>query len=217
MASSISRESSANDGGYPGSSASANLAVQLARLAGLKVVTIVDKLRHGLRLANHQTLRPNLLVDNHDAGRAVDIIRANVGEKLRFGLDTSGRESATSLLAALQPPFETQEKQDTLPPSPPDTPRDTKVPSAHLIGLTGLPKQQAPAGLSYHAVPIKVFHEIPAVGEALVTWLERLLESDLLQPPEVLGVEKGLEGVNYGLDRMRRGEVRGGRIVVDLY
>ncbi|GKT40279.1 trans-enoyl reductase lepG [Colletotrichum spaethianum] len=124
---------------WGGSSTSANLAVQLARLAGLKVVTVVDKLRHGLR----PTLK-------------------------------------------------------------------------HLIGLTGLPKDQAPEAVAYHTVPIKVFHEVPAVGEALVTWLERLLESGLVSPPELLGVEEGFEGINRGLDRMRRGEIRGGRMVVSL-
>ncbi|OHW92600.1 alcohol dehydrogenase-like domain-containing protein [Colletotrichum incanum] len=165
---------------WGGSSTSANLAVQLARLAGLKVVTVVDKLRHGLRLSNHTVLRPDLLVDSHDPSRAIDIIRANVGKNLRFALDTSGRDSPTL---------------------------------KHLIGLTGLPKEQAPEAVAYHTVPIKVFHEVPAVGEALVAWLERLLESGLVSPPELLGVEEGFEGINRGLDRMRRGEIRGGRMV----
>ncbi|KAF6830759.1 zinc-binding dehydrogenase [Colletotrichum musicola] len=197
---------------WGGSSTSANLAVQLARLAGLRVVTVVDKLRHGLRLANHKTLRPDLLVDSHDPARAVDIIRANVGGDLRFALDTSGRESATWLLRALS-------KEDAsvdAPPSPPDTPRRAGPSRRHLIGLTGLPKEQAPEGVAYHTVPIKVFHEVPAVGEALSLWLERLLESGLVSPPEVLGVESGFEGINRGLDRMRRGEIRGGRMVVSL-
>ncbi|KAF6805447.1 zinc-binding dehydrogenase [Colletotrichum sojae] len=198
---------------WGGSSTSANLAVQLARLAGLRVVTVVDKLRHGLRLANHKTLRPDLLVDTHDPARAVDIIRANVGGELRFALDTSGRESATWLLRALS---KEQDAVGNAPPSPPDTPRRAGPSRRHLIGLTGLPKEQAPEGVAYHTVPIKVFHEVPAVGEALSLWLERLLESGLVSPPEVLGVESGFEGINRGLDRMRRGEIRGGRMVVSL-
>ncbi|OLN97103.1 Zinc-type alcohol dehydrogenase-like protein C2E1P3.01-like protein 1 [Colletotrichum chlorophyti] len=196
---------------WGGSSTSANLAVQLARLAGLKVVTVVDKLRHGLRLSNHTVLRPDLLVDSHDPSRAIDIIRANVGKNLRFGLDTSGRESASWLLRSLTPSLDAG-----APPSPPDTPRNTSPSLKHLIGLTGLPKEAAPETVAYHTVPIKVFHEVPAIGEALVTWLERLLESGLVTPPEVLGVEHGFEGINRGLDRMRRGEIRGGRMVVSL-
>ncbi|KAG7101449.1 Trans-enoyl reductase lepG like protein [Verticillium longisporum] len=193
---------------WGGSSTSANLAVQLARLAGLRVVTIVDKAKHGLRLADHEVLRPDLLIDSHSPARAVEIIRANVGKKLRFALDTTGRDSAKSLLDALTPDDELEgikvgeEKTTTTttttpPPSPPDTPRRQRSQSAHLVGLTGLPKGQAPEGVAYHTVPIKIFHEVPAVGEALVLWLERLLESG-------------------GLDRMRKGEISGGRMVVDI-
>ncbi len=202
----------------PGSSTSANIAVQLARLAGLKVVTVVDKLRHGLRLANHKTLRPDLLVDSHDPSRAVEIIRANVGKDLRFGLDTTGQDSATPLLGALNPPQAAgSEQQVTPPPSPSDKARGgASTQLSHLIGLAGLPKEQAPSNVAYHTVPIKLFHEVPAVGEALVLWLERLLESGLVLPPEVLAVEHGFDGVNRALDRMRQGEIRGGRIVVDL-
>lgn len=193
---------------------------------------MVDSLRHGLRLSNHDTLRPDLLVDSHDPKRASAIIRANLGSSLRFGLDTVGRDSATSLLEALTgsdnsikqadgQPTDTEGRagnsRQTPPPSPPETPRQRKRSAeSHLVGLTGLPKGSAPEGVNYHAVPIKLFHEVPAVGEALATWLERLLESGKLVPPEVLAVETGFEGVNRGLDQMRRGEIRGGRMVVDL-
>ncbi|KAH7368211.1 quinone oxidoreductase [Plectosphaerella cucumerina] len=222
---------------WGGSSTSANIAVQLARLAGLRVVTVVDKLRHGLRLSSHETLRPDLLVDSHDPARATEIIRANVGKDLRFGLDTTGRESATALLSALVPGEEAgtqgqgvrEPEQEVTPPPSPSAYKarvhvegESPVPAvpapahAHLIGLAALPKGPAPNGVAYHAVPIKVFHEVPAVGEALVLWLERLLVEGLVTPPEVLAVEKGFGGVNRALDRMRRGEIRGGRIVVDV-
>lgn len=203
-----------------GSSTSANLAVQLARLAEMKVLTVVDSLRHGLRLANHDTIRPDLLVDSHDHERAVEIIRANIGDKLRFALDTTGRETSKALLRALSQPEEPSHPRttnETPPATPPDTTRISTTPlSKHLIGLTGLPKERPPAEVSYHTVPIKLFHEVPAVGEALVLWLETLLENGIVTPPEVLHVEAGFDGVNRGLDRMRQGEVRGGRIVVEI-
>lgn len=199
-----------------GSSTSANIAVQLARLAGLRVVTVVDKLRHGLRLARHETLRPDLLVDSHDPSRAVEIIRANVGSELRFGLDTTGRESATSLVDALAKNGARGGRPVTPPASPSARAREGAFTATHLVGLAGLPKGQAPEGVAYHSVPIKVFHEVPAVGEALVLWLERLLREGLLTPPEILAVEHGFDGVNRALDRMRKGEIRGGRVVVDL-
>lgn len=88
--------------------------------------------------------------------------------------------------------------------------------SAHLIGLTGLPKQPAPDGVVYHTVPIKLFHEVPAVGQALVEWLERLLQEGLVTPPNIIDVQLGLGSVNQGLDRMRRGEISGGKLVVRI-
>lgn len=201
---------------WGGSSTSANLTIQLARLAGLKVVTIVDKAKHGLRLSNHEVLKADLLVDSHDPERAVQIIRQNLKGKLRFGVDTRGRESATSLLHALSPdnvdspPLSAGEA----PPSPPGTPKEETLLGAHLIGLTGLPKQTAPEGTLFHTVPFKLFHEVPEVGGALCQWLERLLAEGLVKAPEIIDVEQGMGSINKGLDRMRRGEISGGKLVV---
>jgi threonine dehydrogenase-like Zn-dependent dehydrogenase len=203
----------------PGSATTANLIVQLARFVGLRLITVVDKAKHGLRLSDHSVLRPDLLVDSHDPDRAVDIIRANTKGQLRFGIDTRGRESASSLLRALAPskPLNGSLAQTNGTYStPPESPKDSAVLSSHLVGLTGLPKQMPPPGTVFHTVPIKLFHEIPTIGETLVTWLERLLHNGLISPPEVIDIEHGFDGVNNGLDRMRRGEISGGKLVVRL-
>lgn len=191
-----------------GSATSANLTVQLARLAGLKIATVVDTSKHGLRLSNHALIRPDLLVDSHDPQRAVAILQSQIGDSVRFGIDTRGKDTAASLLEALT-------KSSRLPPSPPATPRASSGRNAHLIGLTGVPKQ-IPEGVVAHSVPIKLFHEVPAVGRALVGWLERLLEKGLVSPTEIIDIEEGLSSVNTGLDRMRRGEISGGKLVVRL-
>ncbi|KAL2130796.1 hypothetical protein VTI74DRAFT_5939 [Chaetomium olivicolor] len=209
---------------WGGSSTSANLIIQLANLAGLKTIAVVDKAKHGLRLANHKIIRTALLVDSHDPKRAVDIIRGNLNGNLRFGIDTRGRDSATSLLQALVPgnlaPSSSVPVAATTdsspPPSPPATPHNSTLLSAHLIGLTGLPKQSPPEGALFHTVPIKLFHEVPAIGRALVQWLERLLEKGLVSPPEIIDIEQGLDSVNKGLDRMRKGEISGGKLVVRI-
>jgi NADPH:quinone reductase-like Zn-dependent oxidoreductase len=200
---------------WGGSATSANMSIQLARLAGLKVLVVVDKAKHGLRLSNHKILRPDLLVDSHDPARAVDIIRANTNGKARFGIDTRGRDTASHLLRALAPDHVSSAPNGS-PPSPPATPENSALLSAHLIGLTGLPKGDAPDGVMYHTVPIKLFHEVPEIGLALVAWLERLLEQGLVTPPEILDVEKGFESINGALDRMRRGEISGGKLVVEV-
>ncbi|CRK43188.1 hypothetical protein BN1723_016129 [Verticillium longisporum] len=89
-----------------------------------------------------------------------------------------------------------------------------------IVGRTDEEAQEKLAELKKYASTIGglvlIFHEVPAVGEALVLWLERLLESGLVKPPEVLAAEQGFDGVNRGLDRMRKGEISGGRMVVDI-
>ena len=199
-----------------GSATSANLAIQLSKLAGLKVAVIVDVAKHGARISAHRAIRPDLLVDAHDPKRAIAILKANTGGRLRFALDTRGRESAGYLLEALaagDPPVK-KSAAEGLPPSPPDTPDANAVARAHLIGMTGLPKGDAPEGIRYHAVPIKLFHEVKSVGRALSGWLGRLLEQKLVVPADIIDVEEGLENVNVGLHRMRRGEISGGKLVV---
>ncbi|CAK7238470.1 hypothetical protein SEUCBS140593_010721 [Sporothrix eucalyptigena] len=235
------------------SSTSAHMAIQLARLAGLRVAAVVDTAKHGLRLAGHNDAfksfyshpsssatppwQPDLLVDSHDPERAVTILRSSLGRKLRFAFDTTGRNTATQLLQALACTPSTKEgekKAPSNPPSPPATPRASdagaapgieslslsttapSTPKSHLVGLTGLPKGAPPPGGVFHNVPIKLFHEVPDVGEALSVWLENLLESGRLIPPVVAGVETGLESVNAALDRMRAYEISGGRLVVRL-
>ena len=82
--------------------------------------------------------------------------------------------------------------------------------------MTGVPKTGVPEGVVLHSVPIKLYHEVPEVGEELSAWCERLLVKGLLVPPDVVGVVKGLDGINEGLDRMRRREISGGRLVAVL-
>jgi NADPH:quinone reductase-like Zn-dependent oxidoreductase len=213
---------------WGGSSTCAHVAKQIARLAGLRIISVVDGAKHGLRLSSTPEIRPDLLVDSHDPERAIDIIKRATGDRARFGFDTAGKETAGHLLRSLATsPFlvtsvvedsKTPRRKDSKLPSPPATPSGTAPNPAgsHLVGLTGLPKADIPEGVSLHSVPIKLFHEVPEVGEALSVWCERLLVKGLLVPPEVVGTVDGLEGINGGLDRMRRREISGGRLVAVL-
>ncbi|KAF4990990.1 hypothetical protein FGRMN_8111 [Fusarium graminum] len=198
---------------WGGSSTSAVIAVQLARLVGLKVALVVDNAKHGIRISENPVLRPDLLVDSHDPERAISIIRANTKGKLRFGIDTVGKNTAEILLRALGPEELHRNTQVTSPPSTPPT--EPTVP-AHLVGLSGIPKVGNTAGVVLHTMPVKLYHEVAEIGEALSSWLERLLSSRALVPPRIIDVEDGLHNVNKGLDRMRKGEISGGKLVVDL-
>jgi D-arabinose 1-dehydrogenase-like Zn-dependent alcohol dehydrogenase len=177
-----------------GSSATGSCAVQLAKLVGLRVISVIDVARSGERTLRHGA---DLLVDRLDTERAISIIKQVTKGKLRFAFDTQGRESATLLAQALQ-----------------DGSRE-RPGSSHLVGLVGLPKV-ASAGVVYHTVPIKAFHEVPVVGEGMTKWLEDLLDKELLEAPEIEIADGGLEGINAALDRLRNGTVNGPRIVVPL-
>lgn len=162
-------------------------------MVGLKVIAVIDIAKNGERMLK---LGADLLVDRLDSDRAIEIVKSVTKGKLRFALDTRGKESARMLAEAMQGD------------------RDQE-PKAHLVGLTGLPKEPT-NGVVYHSVPIKAFHEAPQVGEDLMIWLEKLLEQRLLVTPDIEVAEGGLEGINAALDKLRDGTVNGPRIVVPL-
>lgn len=178
---------------HSGSSASGSCAVQVAKFAGLKVIAIIDVAKNGERMLKHGA---DLLVDRFDTQRAIEIIKSVTRGKLRFALDTRGKETSTLLAQVMQP-----EQEGGI--------------RSHLVGLTGIPKVPI-NGVVYHSVPIKSFHEAPQVGEGLMIWLEKLLESKLIATPDIEVAEGGLEGINAALDRLRDGSVNGPRIVVPL-
>lgn len=179
---------------FAGSSATGCCAVQLAKLAGLKVIAVIDVARSGERMLRHGA---DLLVDRLDEERAISIVKGITKGRLRFGLDTRGKETAALLAQAMQAASEGGDSR------------------AHLVGLTGLPKEPT-EGVVYHSVPIKAFHEASNVGEEMMIWLEKLLEQRLLATPEIEVAGGGLKGINAALDRLRDGSVNGPRIVVPL-
>lgn len=168
------------------------LAVQLAKLAGLKVAAVADLAKGSQRLVE---IGADFQVDRHDPKRAVEVLKAVTGGKLRFGVDIVGSQTASALQDALQ--------------------KSSPGPQSHLLGLSGVPKEPAP-GVVIHKVPIKLFHESAVFGNTLVGWLEQLLIAKVLHLPEVEVAEGGLAGINDALDRLRSGTVSGKRIVVSV-
>lgn len=168
------------------------MALQLGKLAGLRVICVADVAKHGARL---HRLGADILVDRFDSARALEIIKSVTEGELRFALDAVGKETAGHLQQCLK------SQQGTL--------------YSHLVGLTGLPKQTA-SGVKHHQVPIKVFHSTAAIGEPVMVWLEQLLAANVLAPPDIDIAQGGLEGVNSALDQLREGNASGKRIVVPL-
>lgn len=178
---------------YGGSSTSALFISEIARLAGLRVILLADGVKHGGRLGDREG---SILVDSHDPTRAIKIVRSITKGELRFAVDTVGRETAGYLVQMLQADVQGGKR-------------------AHLVGLTGVPKETTD-GVIFHSVPIKLFHEVPSIGLALMNWLEKALETEAVALPEVEHMEGGLSVLNTALDRMRRGEISGRRLVVSL-
>ncbi|KAL4910736.1 hypothetical protein BDW74DRAFT_172206 [Aspergillus multicolor] len=166
--------------------------IQLAKQCGLKVICVADISRHGRTL--HE-VGADLLVDRFDEKRAVEIIRGVTSGRLRYALDMVGRETATIL-------------QEALCISP-------DGPQAHLLGLTGMPKERHPH-IRYHSVPIKLFHICEPVAEGLMRWLECLLETGALTPPDLIVRDDGLAGVNDALNMLRDGSASNRRVVIDM-
>lgn len=167
------------------------MAIQLAKLAGLRVIAVADLVRHGARL---NQLGVDLLVDRQDSNRAIEVIRAVTKGQLRFALDLVGKETAGFLQRTLNQQGEFQ---------------------SHLVGLTGLPKEAAD-GVKHHAIPIKIFHSTPAIGEPIMVWLEQLLGAKVLAPPDIDVAGGGLGGINDALSQLKEGNASGKRIVVPL-
>ena len=168
----------------------------------------MDQAKHGHRLSAStipsSICTPDIVVDNNDPRRVEQIVQSVAGGDVRFGIDTQGKDTANLLLRSLT--------GSTAAPADFNVIIPTK--HTHLVGLTGLPKlDNQTQAVTLHNVPIKVFHEVPEIGNALAIWLEQLLAHGKLRPPEPVGIEEGFEGVNRGLQKMRK---QGGRVVVRI-
>lgn len=199
---------------WGGSSTSAILSAQLAKLAGLRVAVVLDAAKHGSRLYKEHSIKPDLVIDTHDPQRAIEIIRSCTRGRKRFGLDTIGKETTTFLIDALCDTATVPE-----PKRPDDSTSDTSeilLPRhVHIVALCSAPKIQR-TDLTLHTIPIKLFHVSPEVGKALTTWLGRLLQNNTIAYPTIAGVGDGLSSINASLDKMRRGEISGGKMVIKL-
>lgn len=177
-------------------------------------MVILDTAKHGALLASDPSYFADAIIDSKDTARAIESARTVSGGSLRFGVDCVGKITAGHLLQCLANSERENRSLSSSPSSASPADSVTQPFDAHLIGLTGLPKETG--HVLTHRVPVKIFHEIEEVGHDIVVWLERLLEEKLLKPPRILGVVTGLEGINNGLDKMRKGEISGGRLVARL-
>lgn len=167
--------------------------VQLAKLAGLKVIAVADAIKSGSLLVDAGA---DVIVHRNNHEEAVRIIAGiTKGKELRYGIDTVGKETSRLVQSSLH---------------------GEATRTKHIVGLVGLPKPESEE-VHQHKVPIKLFHEAIAVGVALTRSLEGLLRDKRLMLPIVhIHQDHGLGGVNSGLQLLRSGDFEGQRIVVPI-
>lgn len=172
------------------SSSVAFLSLQLAKLLGFRVICVADAIKHGSLLVEAGA---DVLVHRHNTADAISIIRGVTNNRLRFGLDAIGKETAGFLQNAMN--------------------GDGR--RAHLVGLTGVPKDKVP-GVAHHKVPVKMFHSNRIIGDSLMAWLEELLVRGKLKLPKTEIASGGLRGVNDALQTLRDARTPAQRIVVPI-
>lgn len=86
---------------------------------------------------------------------------------------------------------------------------------AHLVCLVGSPKERCP-DVRIHQVPIKLFHTNQDIGHVISSWLSVLLGNGKLKLPETVYEDGGLAAIGPSLERIKRGELSGRRLVVRL-
>jgi hypothetical protein len=158
----------------------------------------------------------DLIIDRENLDRAAADINAAISTPIKFAFDTVGMESAAWCQDLLATHIETghrkfsQSNTDEL-----DEPQYTGKPLAHLVCLVGRPKESSPS-VRIHQVPIKLFHTNQDIGNVLSNWLTVLLASEKLKLPETVFEDGGLEAIGPGLEKIRRGELSGKRLVIRI-
>jgi len=171
------------------SSVTGFFAAQFARAAGMRVIAVADHNKHGQRL---MTIGVERIVDRASPEAAVAEIRRLTHGSLRYAIDCVGKLTAKYAIESLD---------------------DSR--QVYIVGLTGLPKE-VPNNVQLCTVPIKTFHSNPTVGIGLMRVVEELLIQKKLVLPDVEVHSGGLGAINEALDRLRRGELSGGRLVIRI-
>lgn len=211
------------------SSVTAQVAIQLAKWSGLRVIAIADPEKHGDRLRNlgvgacsspsrqaYDNLIPaDKLIDREDLDKAADQIRSEIPVPIRFALDTVGSETAAWCQNLLASRAGVQFKQSLLQHGKNRHASSTGATLSHLVCLTGSPELRNP-NVRVHTVPIKLFHTSQKIGGLIAQWLADLLASGELKLPETVFEDGGLDAVRPCLERVKNGEFSGRRLVVCL-
>ncbi|KAI0880628.1 GroES-like protein [Annulohypoxylon maeteangense] len=176
---------------WGGSTVTGQFATQIASLSGIKVITVNSTETRELseRLgASHAVVR-----DGKTDEQVVDEIRAITAGRITRAIDLVGPKTAALSLSAVS--------------------KDEPV---HFAPLAMISSSQAiPENVVVHTVEMKQF-VLDKTNVRYTEELGRLLENDKIVLPELHLIEGGLHSVEGGLEMLKKGNLKGKKLVVRM-
>jgi NADPH:quinone reductase-like Zn-dependent oxidoreductase len=175
---------------WGGSSVTGQFLVQLASQAGVRTVTVGSSKTADLlrRLgATHAVVR-----DGKADSAVVDEVRALVGDDVTLGVDLVGARTAAATVQCL-----------------------SRTRAARFAPLAAWAPVAAPANVEVLAVEMKQFVLDPA-SRVHADALTRLVAAGDVALPEIEVLPGGLAVVEEGLERLKRGDMAGKKLVIDM-
>ncbi|KAI1800007.1 GroES-like protein [Daldinia bambusicola] len=176
---------------WGGSTVTGQFATQIARLSGIKVITVNSAETKSLseRLgANHVVVR-----DGKSDGEVVDEIRVITDNNVTRAIDLVGPKTARLALDAVS-------KMNT-------------VAFAPLAMMSG--SQAVPGNVEVHTVEMKQF----VLDKSNVRYTEelgKLLDKGQIILPELYLIDGGLHSIQGGLEMLKKGNLKGKKLVVRM-
>jgi NADPH:quinone reductase-like Zn-dependent oxidoreductase len=177
---------------WGGSTITAQFAIQIAVLGGLKVIAVTSSktkpLAEGLG-ATYVITR-----DGKSGDEIVAEIQAIGGDDITRCIDLVGTETANYCLRALS--------------------KTKKALFAPLAMISN--KAVVPENISVETVEMKKF-VLDETSEVYSLALNKLLEEKKITLPEIVVMDGGLDVIQEGLDRVKRGDMAGKKVVVRMH
>lgn len=176
---------------WGGSAVTGQFAIQIAAQAGLKVIAVTSSKTASLARslgAHHVITR-----DGKTGDEIVSQIRAIAGDDINRCIDLVGTETASFCLQAVS--------------------QAQRVLFAPLAMISS--KAVVPENVSVQTVEMKQF-VLNESSKVYSLALNRLLEEDKLLLPEMTVMDGGLRAVLEGLERVKRGDMGGKKMVVRM-
>lgn len=176
---------------WGGSTITGQFAIQIAALAGLKVIAVTSA--KTVELVRTLGAEHTVIRDGKTGDELISEIRAIAGDDITRGIDLVGPETASLCLKVLS--------------------TSQRVLFAPLAMLSG--KTDVPQNISVETVEMKQF-VLNKASQVYSHALNRLIEKKKVVLPQITVLDGGLAVVIEGLERLKRGDMAGKRLVVRI-